>query len=271
MSADCRSRSCAFEAVQLLLASRARDAAARDQLQALLSECPLAGRIIHGNRAADPEFGKLLSSDSWKRLSWVFGPDALHTFLGLTPRGMCLTLGMPAAWIDAKLALGAEFKLALFPLASVDAAPATWDGVEALLRSQYEEVWPKVEAHWPAVRATPLAAIEAAAGYDMGKVNLAGRDAVTGQSPDAHYVSLRTLMEPGRGSLIDVRQFLWDEIGLARLYAGNGRTVREDGVEGPMEYLARNAALGAIDGCVVVPINVSASAEVTHFTSCSQD
>ena len=237
-------------------------------MRALLSKCPLAGRIIHGNRAADPEFGKLLSSDAWKRLSWVFGSDAIKLFLGQTPRAMCLALGMPAAWVDAKLGMGTEFTLALFPLASVDAAPATWDGVEGLLRRRYAEVWPKVEAHWAAVRATPLAAIEAAAGYDMGKVNLAGRDAMTGQSPDARYVSLRKLMEPGRGSLIDVRQFLWDEIGLSRLYSGSGRTANEGGVEGPMEYIACNAALDAIDGSVVVPIDVSAAAAAaTEVTS----
>tara|TARA_B110000208_G_scaffold151449_1_gene182958 strand:- start:58 stop:873 length:816 start_codon:yes stop_codon:yes gene_type:complete len=246
-------------AMQRLLASKACDAAAHARLDAILTECPLAGRIIHGNRAADPEFGKLLSSDAWKRLSWVFGPDAFSSFLGQTYRGMCLTLGMPAEWIDDKLAMGTEFMLAIFPAAAVDAEPATWDGIEALLRLHYAEVWPKVEACWVEVKATPLAAIETSAGYDMGAVNLAGRDPMTGLSSDRRYISLKRLLAPGCGSLIEVRQFLWDEIGLARLFTGTGRTLGEDGEEGPLEYLARNAALASIDAATIVAIDPGVS------------
>ena len=58
----------------------------------LLSSCELTGRMIHGF-PTDAGFGKLLSSDDWKRLSWVFGPDALPQFLGKSPRGVCLALG----------------------------------------------------------------------------------------------------------------------------------------------------------------------------------
>ena len=73
------------------------DEEAHAELQEILSRCPLSGRMIHGFPPdRDPGFGRLLSSDEWKRLSWVFGPDALSSFLGKDARGICLELGFGA-------------------------------------------------------------------------------------------------------------------------------------------------------------------------------
>jgi hypothetical protein len=44
-------------------------------------------------------------------------------------------------------------------------------------------------------------------------VNLAGRNPATGESKEARYMTLRRLQER-EGTLVQVRQFLWDEIGL---------------------------------------------------------
>ena len=85
--------------------SGASDDAARAELSELLAGCELAGRMIHG-MPDEPGFGKLLSADEWKKLSWVFGPDALEGFLGQSPRGVCLRLGFGEDWLDAKLEAG---------------------------------------------------------------------------------------------------------------------------------------------------------------------
>ena len=50
-------------------------------------------RVIHGY-ANNPQFGKLLSSDPWKKLSWCFGPDAILNFLGKSPSEVCLFSAM---------------------------------------------------------------------------------------------------------------------------------------------------------------------------------
>ena len=92
------------------------------------------------------------------------------------------------------------------------------------------------------------------AGYDMETVNLVGRyDHQTGESHDGRYVSLQRLQKRS-GTLVEVRQFLYDEIGLGRLFTGLGYTVKDNGGErvGWTEYLARNMKLDEIDGLAVV-------------------
>lgn len=70
--------------------SGACDDAAHEQLAAILRRCPLSGRLDHGY--SDTGFGECLS-DRWKRLSWVFGPAALGSFLGKSARDICVGLG----------------------------------------------------------------------------------------------------------------------------------------------------------------------------------
>ena len=234
--------------------SGANDAAAHAKLAQLLARCPLAGRVITWN-PGDPASGRLLSADEWRRLSWVFGPEALPGFLGLDAAGICLQLGFGARWLRAKLATGKRFKLAVFPAASTDACLATWDGVEHMLRRKYTEAWRrKIAPHWAHIRGNSFAQLQAEAGYNLLDINLAGRDPTTGESEDARYVSLQRLMRPNYGSSVHVRQFLWDEIGIKDLFSGHGRTVNDDGTLGPLEYLCRNVPLADISGCCCVDI-----------------
>ena len=239
------------------------DEEALAELQEILARCPLSGRMIHGFPPdRDPGFGRLLSSDEWKRLSWVFGPDALSSFLGKDARGICLELGFGETWLEQKLKEGKLFKLAIFPSSSADAAPATWDGVESLLEANYPEVWePHVKTHYATIRGQPFAAIQALAEYDMLQANLAGRDHATGESSHPGYMSLQRLVrqiEKGDPTVVQVRQWLWDEIGLKSLYRGDGYAYDDNGTRGPLEYLARNAPLADIQGVVVLDVVPSA-------------
>ena len=56
---------------------------------------------------------------------------------------------------------------------------------------------------------------------------------------------------------MEIRQFLWDEIGLKGLYSGTGYTVDDDGRQGPPEYLCANTPLTEMVGAVVVDVDVS--------------
>lgn len=67
-------------------------------------------------------------------------------------------------------------------------------------------------------------------------------------------MSLQRLVRIEEPTLVQCRQFLWDEIDLKKLYSGDGYTVDDDGNRGPMEYLTRQARLDEIEGVVVVDV-----------------
>ena len=54
---------------------------------------------------------------------------------------------------------------------------------------------------------------------------------------------------------MEVRQFLWDEIGLNKLFTGKGYTEDEQGNVGPKEYLAMNKRFDEIKGLCVVDVD----------------
>ena len=235
--------------------SGACDVAAHSRLQGILSRTELSGRLCHGS-ATDAMFGRgLLTSDRWKRLSWIFGPDALPMFLGKDAREICVLLGFGEEWLNDKIPKGKKFKLAIFPSKAVDAQCATWEGVTYLLEKHFPEVWPKVSRHLPEIQNMGIDEIETMAGYDMCKTNLVGRRGgewdTEGESDDPNYTSLQRLLNR-EGTLVQVRQFLWDEVGIKGLFSGDGRTVNDKGERGPNEYLAKNRRLEDIEGCVVV-------------------
>ena len=75
----------------------------------------------------------------------------------------------------------------------------------------------------------------------MATANLAGRDPVTGESPSPHYMSLQRLqkrIQSGQAvTIVHVRQFLYDEIGIKSLFTGTGYTTDESGVSGSVACL----------------------------------
>ena len=240
--------------------SGACDAAAHAKLEAILARHELSGRMTHGEGDG---FGQgLLSNDKWKRLSWIFGPDAIRGFLGKDARGICMQLGFGEDWLDNKLPRGKRFKLAVFPSKSVDSTLSTWNGVEFLLEKHFPEAWPKVAPHMEQIRATPIEEMQRLAGYDMGRCNAVGRsggaDDVDGESNDENYTSLQRLLKR-EGTLVQARQFLWDECGIKGLFAGDGRTQDEAGQQGPNEYLARNVRIDAIEGCAIIDVHPTVS------------
>ena len=86
--------------------------------------------------------------------------------------------------------------------------------------------------------------------------NLAGRDPVTGESPSEHYMSLQRFLRLGPSpSLVQVRQFLWDELGLKGLFSGDGFTYDDHGERGSEEFLACNKRLREIQGASVVQVS----------------
>ncbi len=237
--------------------SGACDAEAHEQLRALLARSSLHGRVVHGYPGVDAGYGQKLSSDSWKRLSWVFGPEALHGFLGKSARDICHYLGFERDWLHAKIPAGKHAYLVVFPSASADAAPASWDGLRALLEKHYPEAWQAcLQQHWARICSTQFEELEAEAGYDMAKVHYVGRNPATGKSSDHRYTSLDVLLR-SESTVVRARQFLYDEIGCGKNFSGTGFTEDDDGNIGTPEFLAGNRPLEQIKGAVRVDIDIS--------------
>jgi hypothetical protein len=70
---------------------------------------------------------------------------------------------------------------------------------------------------------------------------------------------VRCALQRRETTIVEVRQFLWDEIGIKGLYSGNGRTVDDDGTVGPREYLCANAPVSEMAGAVVVDVDLGAA------------
>ena len=235
--------------------SGACDEVAQEKLDNILKSCELSGRMIHYFDKKKPD---ALSDKEWQRLSWTFGPDALSGFLGKNAREICVQLGFAEEWLIHQIAKGKKFKLSIFPSKEVDGKCATWDGLAYLLENHYSEVWPKISPHLPRIQETSFVDLEKEAGYDMWEANKAGRRQgaidTEGESDDPNYISMQRL-HVRAGTCVEVRQFLWDEIGLNKLFTGKGYTEDEQGNVGPKEYLAMNKRFVDIKGLCIVDVD----------------
>ena len=247
---------------------------------------PICGRITRGKSEAD--FAKL-SFDHWKPLSWVVGSDAVQQFMQHQGQHeeMLKLLGFEKAWIHAKLARGEQFRLALFPLRDpATTFVATWDNVFAALPRLFPaSVAAQVLAYEQALRTTPFAEIEAQAGYSYLEVDLAGKahDKYMTVEKMEQLASAAAAAAAGGGAaaadgenatgataagaqLTHVRGFLYNQMGLSRLFDGAGRTVISEGVYGVSEYLTPNILVKDIPGFVYVDLNITAENVDRIFT-----
>lgn len=235
---------------------------ASQEIQDLARSACLHGRVIHAKE--DDDF-LLLSSNRhkgvfYKKLSWVFGPDASSSFAGKDAIQVCDSLGMSKEWLEQKVRQGKKFKLVVFPVFAgdtFDCKPATWQNVATLVAKLFPEVAAKVERHLPAIQKASYEELSREAQaqdstYDFSQINWAGREV------DPRYMSLARLAE-AEGTLVQVRQFLYDELGLANLFKGDGFGYSDSGERQAPEFLAENRRLEDIPGCVIVDLHFAAS------------
>lgn len=239
--------------------SGASDARAKQRLKLILKRTELVGSVIYGT-TDDPQFGKTLHTSKWRRLCWVFGPDALPDFLGLSAWEICIKLGFGEDWINDKLSQNYVFKMSIFPSTSVAAVPATWNGLQQRLMDVYDSVWLKISDKFQKLQAMTIQEIQAQSSYDMKAAHDAGRiqDGTTGESTSEYYMSIQRLECIDNPTLVQVRQFLWDEVNCNNLYAGDGYTRDDNGNKGYAEYLAKQMLFVDIDGSEILDLSVEA-------------
>lgn len=192
----------------------------------------LVGRVLKGRQDAD--FLRL-SHDRDRRVVYVMGPDGLASLLGLEAAEVLARIGYRPDYVAAKRAQGFRFELLVFP-ARADVVPATWDHLPGLVEDAYPGLGPHVEAHLPVLTTTTFADLVAAAGdYPWHAVRDTGRD-----HPDFYGVSRYT---GAHKEAWQTRAFLYCELRLTDLYAGDGYTRTPDGGRGLSEWATANHAV----------------------------
>jgi len=119
--------------------------------------------------------------------------------------------------------------------------PATWEGVLDLVRLCYPKAATDMEQHLDVLQSTPFAEFEKEAGFHF--IDTHHSDTSTGP-PTYSYDYYCTLPAPRKPW--QIRLFLYSELHLFELYAGDGRTQSSGVSVRHKEYLSLDVSLQAL-------------------------
>lgn len=196
----------------------------------------LAGRIVRGR---NPEDFEKLSEDPLRRAVFVMGEDGLQQLLGLEGRDVLRKIGYTEDYIDHLLGKGTHFRLLVFPRGP-EVVEATWEGVTELTRRVYPEVGELVSKGLPVLRKLAFAQLQAQSPSPWSEADRAGRG-------HPEFWSAERL-GGSDGAPWKVRAFLYHELHLTELFAGDGWTRTPEGPRGLREYLTANREVASIPG-----------------------
>eukprot|EP01124_Arcella_intermedia_P009520 TRINITY_DN1620_c0_g1_i3.p1 TRINITY_DN1620_c0_g1~~TRINITY_DN1620_c0_g1_i3.p1 ORF type:complete len:354 (+),score=111.15 TRINITY_DN1620_c0_g1_i3:34-1062(+) len=188
----------------------------------------LMGRIVRGK---EPAHFSNLSTELWKKLSWVMGEDSLEVMVTMKDWELLQHVGILKEWATQYLKNGYKFSFLVFT--STEAKLATWSNLFLLIDEYYPDVSQKVRKWEQTLIETPWEKVKALAGFDHLAVSMKGREV------DDHYISYQRLKER-EGTFIEVRSFIYFEIGAKELFRGDGYAYSEAGQQGAKEYLTPN-------------------------------
>jgi hypothetical protein len=217
----------------------------------------LAGRVTCGSKESD--FVYLQKDAPAKKFAWIMGGDGLTLFLTQSNLQALRSIGCEDQWIRKKLNDGEHFRLGIF-YRSDKCVPGTWDGVLSLVDSHYPDIVSnKIRRHIDTLKQMSFDEIEARARLSY----LAGASyfdvnelAVDGNSTDPRFMSEERFLEC-EGTLEESRGFLYNRLGLSRLFDGSGFTKELNGRLVVREYLQPNVPVRDIaEFCYLnLPIN----------------
>lgn len=193
-----------------------------------------------------------------KQFAFSFAEDGCLVFLEENPVDALRSLGYEDKFIAKKLDNRELFRMGIWARNYTVAKQATWDGIFDLVKSSFPEVAPIVLRHADALKTRSFDDIEAEAkagflrGASYFDINEA---AVKGFSPDERYVTAERLLA-SKGGLPEVRGFLYNRMGLSRLFDGKGYTKNEVTSIHLKEFLVRNCAVDSIPGFRYVDLKI---------------
>jgi hypothetical protein len=208
----------------------------------------IVGRVTQGSNEADFEY--LQKNRAAKKFAWVMGGGGLNLFLKQSHIQALRSLGSEDRWIRKRLEIGRRFRLGVF-YRSDECVPATWDGILSLINNYYpKSISIKIWRHADALKRMSFDEIEARAQlsylqgtsyYDINEL------AVNGYSADPRFMSEKRFLEC-EGTLEECRGFLYNRLGLTRLFDGSGFTKDLNGRLHVREYLQPNVPVRDLPG-----------------------
>jgi hypothetical protein len=208
----------------------------------------IAGRVTRGSNEADFEY--LQKDIGAKKFAWVMGADGLIVFLKQSNIQALRSIGCEDRWIRKKLEDGEHFRLGVF-YRSNQCVPATWNGILSLIDNYYpKSISMKIWRHVDALKSMSFDEIETRARlsylqgssyFDMDEL------AINGYSTDPRFMSEERFLEC-EGTLEECRGFLYNRLGLTRLFDGSGFTKDSSGQLYAREYLQPNVPVRDLPG-----------------------
>jgi Dual specificity phosphatase, catalytic domain len=205
-----------------------------------------------------------LTHDPADAVAFFLGHEGMNRLLSCRGTAAVLELiGFTKEYVAAKQAAGIVYELLVCPAphasspgtegsagGSLRPVLATWDGVAAVLATHFKRVLPFFEEHRPALESRSFEDFQAAAGFEFLPVHIAGEE------NDARYLTYAracsTIDKTGQLTMLEVRRFLFHEMGLRGLFRGDGHTYTEDGQRGVREYFVPNVRRERVPGLQVV-------------------
>ena len=207
----------------------------------------LAGHVTEGSNEADFEY---LDKNQIKRFAWVFGGDGLKLFLKQSDIEMLRSIGFEERGIRKKLEMGRRYRLGVF-YKSDKCVAATWDGIFSLIDQHYpKSISSKILQHADALKSMTFDQIEARA--RLSYLQGAAYFQVNALPSNGFFNDPRFLTEERfslcEGTLEQSRGFLYNVLGVTRLYDGSGFTKDSTGHLHVREYLQLNLPVRDLPG-----------------------
>jgi hypothetical protein len=216
----------------------------------------LCARILKGTAV---EHFRMLSDERGRKLSWVSPPDQVAQLVAesATPRDWMLAIGYDPVWLDARIADGTEFKLALFPVAggaTSGAFQVTWDSLLDRVPELFgPAIAAAVEPHRAALKSKPYEEVD-----PDGAICAVTLLPAAEKLADPRYMTSERFTErisanvggPPSCTLFEARAFLYHSVGCSKLFRGDGF-----GVNGGAEWAIPNRPIDSIPGLSLFPFD----------------
>lgn len=207
----------------------------------------LAGRIVtHGQN--------FLGGRDSDKVCFVMGSDGLDGLMALGCHNhfeMLEKIGFTREYICDRFHLGRKWDLVVISQKEMSEVYwATWDGVFAMMKRYYPDIYEIAQGYREKLEQLTFLELKALAGYDIGLVKKDSEQYMNYENFKARFITTGVIP-----TVTDVRAFLWHELWLTELFAGDGYTRDDKGTKGLKEYLMLNKKLSDLNPIVILPLD----------------
>ncbi len=191
-------------------------------------------RILKGSQAKHFE---QMSDDINRKIVFFMDSSGIQTIINAKNHKEALKIiGYPEDYIRTLIGNGNNFKIIVFK-DHKNLFAATWDDIPQFIKNlqeteEYRLAASMVEQQLPNLKKMTFDEIQEMTPFNISEVFKRGRS-----NPD--FMSLERYIQT-EGNIWETRAFLFHEGNLNSLFAGNGKTMLEDGSDGINEFIGTN-------------------------------